>query len=76
MVSHKTTLPIHQYWHPNDTFWDEFEMDAIDENGVSLLPQISMGYYSGLYGKKEELNQICFASNTSSITTRIKKKLV
>ena len=50
-------------------------MDAIDENGFSMHPQISRGYYSGLYGKKEEAKQICFVSNTSSITTTIKKKL-
>jgi hypothetical protein len=75
-VTHKTNLPLNQYWHPNDTFWDEFEMDAVDENGVSIQPQINRGYYSGLYGKKEEAKQICFKSNTSSITTTIKKKLV
>jgi hypothetical protein len=75
-VTHKTTLPLHQYWHPNDTFWDEFAIDAIDENGVYIQPQVSMGYYSGLYGKKEEAKQICFVSNTSSICTTIKKKLV
>jgi hypothetical protein len=75
-VSHKTALPLLQYWHPNDTFWDEFEIDAIDENGVSLNPLISLGYYSGLYGKKEELEQICFTSNTSLITTTVKKKFI
>jgi hypothetical protein len=73
-VIHDTAFPIQQYWHPNEKFWDEFEMKSFDEKGMPLEPLIETGYYSGLYGQKEEIKQVCFSTNSDSIITTIIKK--
>ena len=49
-------------------------MKSIDGKGMPLEPLIETGYYSGLYGQKEEIKQVCFSTNSDSIISTIIKK--
>lgn len=70
-VLHNTGIPIKQYWHPNPSFFDRFEIRAKDIAGNEITAQYETGYYSGLYGIKEEVKQLVFTSKTKEITTTI-----
>jgi hypothetical protein len=71
---HDTNLPINQYWHPSKLFFEKFEINATTNGGSTILPVIENGYYSGLYGKKENNTQIVFSTNEHKIITTIKAK--
>ena len=62
-----------QWWHPSPGFFDEFTIEAFDEEGKKIPIRTSKGYYSSYYGIKEEVIDICFETGGKKITTHIKK---
>ncbi|MEM8527761.1 MAG: alginate lyase family protein [Bacteroidota bacterium] len=73
-VEHQTDLPIRQYWNTSDGFHNYFKISAKDEEGNELKVGKQKGYYSGLYGQKEETEVIVFSSKGKKISTKIQLK--
>ncbi|MEL6721122.1 MAG: alginate lyase family protein, partial [Bacteroidota bacterium] len=73
-VEHQTNLPIRQYWNVSNSFDEYFVISAKDENGNDLKAILQQGYYSGLYGQKEETEVIVFISGGKKISTKIQLK--
>jgi hypothetical protein len=70
-IQHKTGLPMNQIWHPNDFFFANFEIKAVDENGNIIQPTIKEVYHSCHYGIKEKTKCIIFSTSTKKIFTQI-----
>ena len=62
---------MNQLWHPSDTFFEQYTIQAFDETGDKISCSESSGWYSGFYGHKEESRQITFSSNKRYIRTVI-----
>jgi hypothetical protein len=73
-LSHSTNKEMFQYWHPTNEFLKKFKIIATTIDGMEICPIIEQGYYSSLYGKKEEAVQIKFKTEYSKILTIIKEK--
>jgi len=73
-VEHSTDLAIRQYWNIGDGFKENFMIFAHDEQGKTIKPIFTKGFYSSHYGIKEESEVIIFESMTNKITTNIKRK--
>jgi hypothetical protein len=71
---HNTNLPLVQYWHPSESFFDKFEINAKNLDGSEVSPIIEEGYYSSFYGQKEIVKQIIFKTNQKNLLTTIKHK--
>lgn len=67
-------LFVNQIWHPHSLFFEKFTIHSKDEKGEILLPKYEKGFYSGMYGKKDESLQLIFTGKGSKIITTIKKK--
>ncbi|MBX9837504.1 MAG: heparinase II/III family protein [Silvanigrellaceae bacterium] len=74
-VVHKTGLPIIQYWHPSDSFFDNFEISAKTLNGDNIEFEIENCFYSSLYGEKVTSKQVVFKTNEHCIITSIREKI-
>lgn len=74
-VEHQTGLPIMQYWHPSDSFFDMFEITANTLNGDIIEPEIGSGFYSSLYGEKIASKLVTFKTNEHMIITSIREKI-
>jgi len=66
-------MMMNQLWHPSEIFFEQFSIQAFDENDDEISLSISPGWYSGFYGEKEESKQVTFSSNKRYIRTVIKK---
>lgn len=66
-------LFVNQIWHPSTTFFDRFKIMASDEHEEVIRPNLSTGWYSDFYGKKEENIQIVFSTTKSYLKTVIEK---
>jgi len=73
-IEHQTNLPIRQYWNISNTFDTNFIITAKDESENEIQAEIQKGYYSGLYGQKEETQVIVFTSKGKRISTKIQLK--
>ena len=73
-VEHATNLPMIQIWNVAYDFTEKFDIKAFDTEGVAILPIYVQGYYSGLYGVKENSKIIRFVSSGKSIKTTIRLK--
>lgn len=73
-VEHQTDLPIRQYWNISNDFNERFVISAKDEKENDLQAEWTKGYYSGLYGQKEETQVIVFSSRGKKISTKIQFK--
>jgi hypothetical protein len=62
---------MNQIWHPNDFFFSNFEIKAVDENGNIIQPIIKEVYHSCHYGIKEKSKCIIFSTSTKKIFTQI-----
>ena len=58
-------------WHPSPEFSTRFTMTVRDQNGTVITPEVQPGWYSGLYGTKEEAAYWIFSSQSTKITTQI-----
>lgn len=67
-------LPIHQIWHPSDSFFEHFSIQAFTQNGSELMVALTEGWYSGLYGVKEPAQRLVFTTLERYIRTEIQKK--
>ena len=73
-IEHSTNLPMQQIWNISDDFESMFSISAIDENNEKLESIRTTGYYSGLYGHKEETTVLVFASAGKKIATKIQRR--
>lgn len=67
-------LPVHQIWHPSDSFFDHFSMRAFSQDGAELTAVVTEGWYSSLYGIKEPAQRLVFTTQERYIRTEIQKK--
>ncbi len=58
-------------WHPSPEFGKKFTMTVRDVDGTVISPDVQSGWYSGLYGTKEEAAYWIFTSQSTKITTQI-----
>lgn len=70
-VSHRTGLPMRQYWHPSPEFFAHFKIEAEDEAGQPLLAKEEEGFYSSHYGVKVAAPMLVFETFTHTIRTQI-----
>lgn len=68
---HNSGLSMKQIWNPSPSFKNDFEIIAEDAEGNLLEPIFAKGYYSGLYGVKEDTTVIVFETSTKKIKTTI-----
>ena len=64
-------LPISQIWHPSPTFFEQFTIRAFAENGQELAFAKTEGWYSSLYGQKEQTQRLLFSTSERYIRTEI-----
>jgi len=65
MIKHDSGIPIHQIWHPHETFFNNFKITAIDEFNQPILPTVTKTYYSPTYGNKVSSDQITFTTKSN-----------
>ncbi|TDE12502.1 heparinase II/III family protein [Dyadobacter psychrotolerans] len=65
-------LPVRQVWHPSETFFEKFTIQAFDKTGNEILPDVEQSWYSQFYGIKKECKQIVFSTPESYIKTVIR----
>ena len=68
-------LQMHQIWHPAETFFQQFSIQAFDQNGEEIGPTNTEGWYSESYGHKTPVRRLVFSSLGSYIKTVIKHNL-
>jgi len=71
-INHKNENLIQQHWHINPEVQEQLVFNAIDCNGINLIPEIQNSWHSSYYGHKEKSIKMTFSTSTSSITTNIK----
>jgi len=59
----------------NPAFDEKVSIEAIDREGKTIQPLLSLGWYSELYGIKEKVSQIQFETLSNYIETKIVIKL-
>jgi hypothetical protein len=59
-------------WHPAPQFVESFILEVWDEEGTKLEPTIERGWYSSMYGVKEETSYWCFSTKTKKAVTLIR----
>lgn len=64
-------FPMHQIWHPSDAFFDNFSIQAFDQEGQELTVAVTEGWYSSMYGCKEPTRRLVFSSLGRYIKTYI-----
>lgn len=64
-------LPMHQLWHPSESFFQTFTIRAFDEKGQEINVTVSDGWYSSLYGQKESTKRLVFSTPKRYIRTDI-----
>jgi len=62
-------IDIHQIWHPSEYCLNHFTMQCYDENNTEIIAINTKGWYSSLYGKKEEVSQLTFTTNKNYLKT-------
>jgi hypothetical protein len=64
--------PMHQIWHPSESFLNSFSLTARDLSGEELSPIATEGWYSEIYGQKEAAFRIVFSTKLHYIKTEIR----
>ncbi len=67
-------MQIRQLWHTDAGFPDDFRITATDENGNLLSAISKRGWYSEVYGERNECDVIVFESCGSIIRTVIERQ--
>ncbi len=62
-------------WHPSPSFHRDFLLEVHDDHGNQLEARTEKGWYSGLYGSKEEADFYVFTTNRRKVTTHITPKI-
>lgn len=68
------SLMMHQNWHPSENFFDQYEIQASDENGRILVYSVKEGWYSETYGHKIAAKRLSFSTSGRYISTTISTK--
>jgi Heparinase II/III-like protein/Heparinase II/III N-terminus len=72
-ITHDSDLPIHQVWNITKNFETQFDIITLNtESNISKNKE--KGYYSGLYGVKEDSEAIILSTHGKTIKTIIKEK--
>jgi hypothetical protein len=66
-------LTMHQNWHPSESFFDQYEIQAVNENGNVLTYDLHEGWYSDTYGHKSAVKKLSFSTSGRYIRTIIAK---
>ncbi len=69
-------LEMHQLWHPCESFFDKFSIRAFDAHGVEIPLTYKQGWYSEVYGSREEVVDIKFSTSSNYIRTLIVENTV
>ena len=62
-------------WHPSPYCMAHFEIVVEEVDGKRLLPRTEMGWYSSLYGTKEEAPFLVYETHFPKIRTTIRLKI-
>ena len=68
-------LPMHQIWHPGESFFHQFSIQAFDKSGKEIFSSKTEGWYSESYGHKISVPRLVFSSLTGYVKTIIKRNL-
>jgi hypothetical protein len=69
-ITHKPAgVRMRQLWHTGKE--QGLSWQVKDGNGTTLTPEKSVGFYSSLYGMKEENQELVFSTDTNIIITEI-----
>lgn len=63
-------------WHPSPDFEEGFFLEAQNEKGQQIHPAFEHGWYSGLYGEKEDSTVWAFRTKGKTIRTHISLKAI
>lgn len=58
-------------WHPSPEFEEEFRLEVSSDSGTLIHPAFEHGWYSGLYGEKEDSTIWAFRTKGTILRTRI-----
>lgn len=64
-------MRIRQLWHPDEEFWEHFQIIAVDEKDRELPILIEKGWYSSNYGVKTDCDMVVFERKGSYIRSVI-----
>lgn len=73
-LDHAPNMNIHQIWHPDNSFFDDFDIAATDESNRTIPYTINDMWYSPSYSIKVKSKQIKFSTKSNIIKTRITHK--
>ncbi|KQS32762.1 hypothetical protein ASG33_01230 [Dyadobacter sp. Leaf189] len=62
---------LKQHWHPDNTFFENYRITAIDHESKCIVPEKLPGYFSEYYGSKTECIALVFPFSGSYIRTEI-----
>jgi hypothetical protein len=62
-------LPMHQLWHPSAFALSHYTFSATDEEGKSVEATTAEGWYSSLYGTKEQVEKLIFTTKGRYLKT-------
>jgi len=62
-----------QIWHPSDSFFEHFSIQAFDQEAHELTVAVTEGWYSSLYGQKEATKRLVFSTPKRYIRAEIVK---
>ncbi len=71
VLNNTAALEIHQLWHPVANNVLKINFSSFDENENPVPFKKDQGWYSSLYGIKEEVDQLVFSTSTKKIRTVI-----
>ena len=63
---------LRQIWHPHPAYRDRLTFQAEDADGDRLDLRTTPGYYSGHYGQREEVEDLHYVTDATSLTTTIR----
>ena len=63
-------------WHPSALCLEQFDISVTDSTGKTVEPKTEIGWFSGLYGMKEEMPFLVYEPETPRFTTVIRPKAI
>lgn len=71
-ISHKPSgITMNQLWHVPLSHKERVTIESSDNSKIKLKSEITNGWYSSLYGQKEQTSEICFCTESDVINTVI-----
>lgn len=63
-------MSLKQFWH--SSYLNKLHFLSTDGTEKDIEPELSSGFFSSHYGKKETCEELCFSTNTNMLTTTIR----